>query len=126
MLRRLTQLMYGGLLLASSTALFAQGGWTATPAQKASPERPAGPNASAEVCPDKVPDGGAPWFLRAETAEQRKARHRHFPGSGCDPDSTTVYSRFGHQYTIGKYEKQWAVYASGTTTMRTSSVRSAS
>jgi len=112
MLRRITQ-MYAGLLLICGTAALAQTGRQATPAHPLPPPAaPAGPNASAEACGDKIPDGGAPWFIRAETAEQRKARIGA-EDPGCDPEPAKEFWRFGHQYTVGKYDKQWAVFASG-------------
>ena len=32
---------------------------------------------------------------------------------GCDPDPKKVFSRFGQQYTIEKYNREWSVYTGG-------------
>ena len=110
MFRRITLMFCGGLLFAG--AALAQSGWVPTPGQGEVKGKPEGPNASAEVCSGKFPDGGETFFLRAETAEQRKARIGSNEDPGCDPDPEKVFWRFGRQYKINKYERQWAVFSS--------------
>lgn len=127
MLRRLNRLLCGGLLFAGGASLLAQtpapaAPVPATPVQTATaapapegmpgPGLPAGPNASAEACAN-VPDGGAPYFLKAETREQRQARLGTAEDPGCDPDPSKSFFRFGTEYKIGKYDRLWAFYTGG-------------
>ena len=126
MIRRFHSVLYAGILLIGSTA-FAQTGFHPTPVQQQplpvsnapSPEGmpgpglPPGANASAEACGGKMPDGGAPYFLTAETKEQRQARLGTVDDPGCDPEPNKVFPRFGQQYTIEKYNREWAVYTGG-------------
>lgn len=127
MFRRFIQFSCAALLITASVALFGQntGRWQATPAQKTAtfaypspegmpgPGLPPGPNASSDACAGKVPDGGAPYYLHPETKEQRQARLGTAEDPGCDPDLKKVFWRFGKAYTIGKYERQWAIYSHG-------------
>jgi len=56
-----------------------------------------------------VPDGGVPRYIRPETPEQR--RDRVGPQDpGPDPAKTTIFHRYGKQYTIYKVEKRFAKY----------------
>jgi hypothetical protein len=122
MIRRLTRILCAGLLLVP--AVFAQTGWQPTPVQTGTftypspegmpgPGRPPAPNASADLCQGNVPDGGAPYFLFPETAEQRRERIGTAEDPGCDPDPEKVWGRFGKEFKIGKYHREWSVYAGG-------------
>lgn len=55
----------------------------------------------------KVPDGGAPRYIRPETPAQRLERLGTQSDPGPDPDPKTEWIRFGHPYTIQKFEKKW-------------------
>jgi VCBS repeat protein len=123
MTRRITQLLCAGLLLAAP-AVVAQTGWQPTPVQTGTfstpspegmpgPGRPQGPDASADACAGKIPDGGAPYFLYPETKEQRTERLGTSEDPGCDPDPEKVFGRFGKEFKIGKYHREWSVYTGG-------------
>ncbi len=126
MVRRLSQILCAGLLLAGAS-LFAQTGFEPTPVQKSpnpysktpsppgmpGPGLPPGPNATGDACNGNVPEGGVPYFLTSETAEQRHDRLGSNEDPGCNPDPQKVFYRFGHQYTIQRYNREWAVYSSG-------------
>lgn len=56
------------------------------------------------------PDGGEPRYIRPETPEQRHDRIGTQQDPGTDPDSKTVFYRYGKPFTIHKYEKEWAKY----------------
>lgn len=126
MIRRFHPVLCAGILLAGTTA-FAQTGFHPTPVQQPKspisnapspagmpgPGLPPGPNASAEVCGGTFPEGGAPYFLTEETKEQRQARLGTSEDPGCDPPAQKVFARFGVQYTIEKYNREWAVYTGG-------------
>lgn len=116
-----TALLFGG------GSVFAQQGWTPTPVQKGAnpystapspqgmpgPGKPEGPNAAGDVCKGDVPEGGTPYFLTAETTEQRQSRLGTNDDPGCNPDSKKVYYRYGHEYTIDRYDREWSVYSGG-------------
>ncbi|HKR62582.1 MAG TPA: VCBS repeat-containing protein [Thermoanaerobaculia bacterium] len=57
-----------------------------------------------------VPEGGVPHFIRPETPEQRRDRIGTNEDPGLDPDEQKVFIRYGHKFTIGKFEKQYAKY----------------
>lgn len=57
-----------------------------------------------------VPEGGMPHYIRPETPEQRLERLGTQEDPGIDPDPEQVFWRFGKQFTIDKFEKQWARY----------------
>jgi hypothetical protein len=125
MIRRFSPILCAGLLVSASA--FAQTGFHPTPVQQQTPALPAAPspegmpgpgrppgaNASAEVCGATMPDGGAPYFLTEETKDQRQARLGTTDDPGCDPEALKVFPRFGQQYTIEKYNREWAVYTGG-------------
>lgn len=123
MIRRLTQLLCAALLLAVP-AVFAQTGWQPTPVQSGTfaypspegmpgPGRPPGPDASADACQENFPEGGAPYFLYPETKEQRAERLGTSQDPGCNPDPEKVFGRFGKEFKIGKYNREWSVYTGG-------------
>ncbi len=126
MVRRFSQILCAGLLLAGAS-VFAQTGWTPTPVQKGTspysntpspagmpgPGLPPGPNATGDVCKGDVPEGGVPYFLTPETAQQRQDRVGTNEDPGCNPDPNKVFYRYGHEFTIGKYDREWAVYTGG-------------
>ncbi len=123
MIRRLTQLLCAALLLAAPV-VFAQTGWQPTPVQTGTfaypspegmpgPGLPPGPNASADACQGNLPEGGAPYFLYPETKEQRAERIGTSDDPGCNPDPEKVFGRFGKEFKIGKYNREWSVYTGG-------------
>lgn len=57
-----------------------------------------------------VPEGGVPRYIHPETPEQRRDRLGTMEDPGLDPDPTTIYSRFGREFTIQKFPKKWAKY----------------
>lgn len=91
------------MTLLVSSASFAQ---TAPPPSGSATTTTAAPQ---PVDPSKM-EGGAPRFIRPETPEQRMARLGTPTDPGADPDSTTIWWRFGKKYTIHKFEKQYAKY----------------
>ena len=125
-MRRFSQILCAGLLLVAANS-FAQAGWQPTPVQQGTspvsnvpsppgmpgPGLPPGPNATGDLCKGNMIEGGAPYFLMAETSAQRQARLGTNEDPGCGPDPKKVYSRFGHEFTIEKYEREWAVYTGG-------------
>jgi len=121
MVKRVGQVLCVGLLLAAAPALLAQSGTgyqtnTAPgrdPNAMPGPALPPGPNATGDACKGVVPDGGTPYWLRAETPQQRMTRLSTAEDPGCDPPQGKVYSRFGKQYTIDKYDRYWSVYGGG-------------
>lgn len=121
MMKRVGQVLCVGLLLAAAPALLAQSGTgyqtnTAPgrdPNAMPGPALPPGPNATGDACKGVVPDGGTPYWLRAETAEQRMKRLGTAEDPGCDPPQGKVYVRYGKEYTIDKYDRYWAVYGGG-------------
>lgn len=58
----------------------------------------------------EVPEGGVPRFIRPETPEQRATRLGTEEDPGMDPDPKKVFWRFGKQFTIEKFDKQFAKY----------------
>lgn len=126
MMKRLSEILCAVGVLTAASAV-AQTGWQPTPVQQDKPAinaapspagmpgpgLPPGANASAEVCGGTIPEGGAPYFLMAETKEQRQARIGTNEDPGCDPDPNKVFVRFGRQEKIEKYNREWAVYTGG-------------
>lgn len=126
MVSQLSQILCAALLLGGMSA-FAQTGFEPTAAQKSAnpysntpsppgmpgPGLPAGPNATGDACNGNIPEGGVPYFLTAETAKERQDRLGTSEDPGCNPDAQKVFYRFGHQYTINRYDRQWAVYTTG-------------
>lgn len=55
----------------------------------------------------KIPDGGVPRYIKPETPEQRRERLGTQEDPGPDPDPKTKWIRFGHPYTIQKFDKKW-------------------
>ena len=55
----------------------------------------------------KVPDGGMPRYIRAETPEERMKRLATKEDPGIDPDPTVKWYRNGTVFTIRKVEKKW-------------------
>ncbi|HEY0141411.1 MAG TPA: VCBS repeat-containing protein [Thermoanaerobaculia bacterium] len=79
---------------------------TAVAAQDAAPQTQGGTAAQAA----SAVDGGEPRYIRPETPEQRQARLGTQQDPGTNPDPKTLFFRFGKQYTIHKYDKEWAKY----------------
>jgi len=88
----------------------------AAPQQEA--PKPAAPASAAPGDVQKVPDGGMPVYIRAETPAQRMARLGTPEDPGIEPDLTRKWGRFGHVYHISKYERRLAVYDSEPGTVR--------
>jgi hypothetical protein len=80
----------------------------AAPQQQAS--TPAAPAAAAAWDKDKMPEGGAPAYIRPETPEQRKVRVSTPEDPGINPDPKRLWGRFGFVYHISRYERRLAVY----------------
>lgn len=55
-------------------------------------------------------EGGAPQYIKPETAEQRRTRLGTAEDPGPNPDPEKIWWRFGKQYNIHRYERQWARY----------------
>jgi hypothetical protein len=55
----------------------------------------------------EVPDGGVPRYIKPETPQQRMERLGTQEDPGPNPDSKTKWIRFGHPYTIHKFDKKW-------------------
>jgi hypothetical protein len=87
-------LSYVALVALASVPLAAQ---TAT-----SPQQP-------QVAAPAV-EGGAPQYIKAETAEQRRSRLGTAEDPGPNPDPEKVWWRFGKKYNIHRYDRQWARY----------------
>jgi hypothetical protein len=80
------------------------------PARDAVAQPGTAPKSAAQASSTSVPDGGVPHYIRPETAQQRRDRIGSNVDPGLDPDEKTVFDRFGEQYTISKFEKQFAKY----------------
>lgn len=61
----------------------------------------------------QVPEGGAPRYIKPETAEQRSARLAveggEDPGPNPDPDKVWV-RKGGRKFKIARYDRRWAKY----------------
>jgi hypothetical protein len=55
-------------------------------------------------------DGGAPQYLKPETPEERMKRLGTTEDPGPDPDPKKIWTRFGKQYHIEKFTRQWEAY----------------
>ncbi len=55
-------------------------------------------------------DGGAPQYLKPETPEERMKRLGTTEDPGPDPDPKKIWTRFGGQYHIQKFTRQWEAY----------------
>ncbi|HEX7191917.1 MAG TPA: VCBS repeat-containing protein [Thermoanaerobaculia bacterium] len=55
-------------------------------------------------------DGGAPQYLKPETPEERMKRLGTTEDPGPDPDPKKIWARFGKQYHIEKFTRQWEAY----------------
>ncbi len=126
MLKQFIGVLCAGVCLVAVPAAIAQSTTTAPPAPQSTtaaapaaqptptpgpgmPTMPPVTQADIDRCAGHVPDGGVPVFLRPETPQQRKERIGT-EDPGCEPDLTKPYYRYGKEYTIGKYDKFWAVY----------------
>ncbi|HET7711668.1 MAG TPA: VCBS repeat-containing protein [Thermoanaerobaculia bacterium] len=98
MVSRKFMLFIGGLLVVR----FAAAQTTAPVPAPTTPPAPGVAAAASQV------DGGTPTWIRAETAEQRRARLGTNDDPGPDPDPTKVWSRFGKLYKIEKYDRRWS------------------
>lgn len=89
-LRKFTGCFLSILLLAATAGLQAQEAKKATATASA-----------------KVPDGGVPRYIKPETPQQRMERLGTQEDPGPDPDPKTKWIRFGHPFTIQKFDKKW-------------------
>jgi hypothetical protein len=55
-------------------------------------------------------DGGAPAYIKPETPEERMKRLGTSEDPGPDPDTKKVWTRFGKEYHIEKFTRQWEAY----------------
>jgi hypothetical protein len=55
-------------------------------------------------------DGGVPQYLKPETPEERMKRLGTTEDPGPDPDPTKIWTRFGKEYHIEKFTRQWEAY----------------
>jgi hypothetical protein len=67
---------------------------------------------TAEPAPEEVevPEGGVPSYVKAETPEERSARLGTQEDPGINPDPERIWVRYGKQYKIRKYEREFAKY----------------
>lgn len=79
-------------------AAYAQSG------EATSPPAPAATTASAQL------EGGAPAYIKPETAAQRTARLGTPEDPGPNPSGETIFFRFGKQYKIERFDRRWANY----------------
>lgn len=55
-------------------------------------------------------DGGAPQYIKPETPEERMKRLGTTEDPGFDPDPKKIWTRFGRQYHIDRFTRQWEAY----------------
>jgi hypothetical protein len=55
-------------------------------------------------------DGGVPQYIKPETPEERMKRIGTTEDPGLDPDPKKVWTRFGKEYHIEKFTRQWEAY----------------
>jgi len=55
-------------------------------------------------------DGGKPVYLKPETPEERMKRLGTEGDPGPDPDAKKIWTRFGGQYHIEKFQRTWEAY----------------
>ena len=55
-------------------------------------------------------DGGAPQYIKPETPEERMKRLGTSEDPGPDPDPKKIWTRFGKEYHIEKFTRQWEAY----------------
>ena len=55
-------------------------------------------------------DGGAPQYLKPETPEERMKRLGTSEDPGTNPDPKKIWTRFGKQYHIEQFTRQWEAY----------------
>lgn len=68
------------------------------------------PSAPSGAASDEVPEGGTPRYVQPETPEQRMARLKTDVDPGPNPDPEQTFVRDGREYTIQRYDKEWARY----------------
>ena len=78
-------------------------------AQADKPAAPAATTTAAVVAPSEI-DGGKPSYLKPETPEERMKRLGTTEDPGPDPDTKKIWTRFGKQYHIEKFTRQWEAY----------------
>lgn len=82
-------------------------------AQEQVPPKPAAllePTAAPAADEMEVPEGGMPVYIKEETPEQRRTRIATQEDPGINPDPEKIWVRFGKQYQIRKYEREFARY----------------
>ncbi|HEX3583821.1 MAG TPA: VCBS repeat-containing protein [Thermoanaerobaculia bacterium] len=55
-------------------------------------------------------DGGTPTYIKPETPVERMKRLGTTEDPGPDPDPKKIWTRFGKQYHIEKFTRQWEAY----------------
>jgi hypothetical protein len=82
-------------LALTATAMFGQ-----TPA----------PQTSTAAATETAIEGGAPGYIKPETADQRRARLGTAEDPGTNPDPAKHFWRFGRSYHIEKFDRRWESY----------------
>lgn len=77
--------------------------------QPATPELLA-PTAEPTAEESEVPEGGIPSYIKPETPEQRRERLGTQEDPGINPSPDKIWIRYGKQYRIRKYEREFARY----------------
>ena len=67
------------------------------------------PPAPATTSASSTQEGGTPSYIKTETPEERRERVG-LVDPGPDPDTKTVFYRYGKAYHIERYEKKWAKF----------------
>ncbi|HEV7241014.1 MAG TPA: VCBS repeat-containing protein [Thermoanaerobaculia bacterium] len=68
------------------------------------------PTAEPTAEESEVPEGGLPSYIKPETPEQRRERLATQTDPGINPSPDKIWTRYGKQYRIRKYEREWARY----------------
>ncbi len=79
-------------------------------AQATQPAAPAAAASASAAKSNAVPEGGMPRYIRPETPEQRRDRLGTQEDPGINPDSNTVWFRFGKKFKIERFERAGAKY----------------
>lgn len=101
------------LIVAALPALAASAQEKAAAAQQPPAQEPGVLTPTVEATADEetdVPEGGMPHYIKPETPEERMKRLATQEDPGINPDPEKIWIRFGKQYKIRKYEKEFAKY----------------
>jgi hypothetical protein len=80
------------------------------PARAQQQPAPAPPAAAATTtgAAAAVPEGRVPHYIHPETPQQRQQRLGTVEDPGTNPDPNALWSRFGHQFKIQRFDKKWS------------------